>query len=92
MYSSLKIRIIFEVRVGHSVLHGDIITLRILLLSPGSVSPGQEYEDQGINYHQPGEHEELRGLLAEHLGLGHKDDDEVPESDREKPGGSYFPD
>ena len=80
MYSSLKIRIIFEVRVGHSVLHGDIITLRLLLLSPGSVSPGQEYEDDRDGRHHPGEHEELRGLLIEHPGLGHSYDYDLTES------------
>ena len=61
-----------------------------MVVPHGKVSPPrQENEDQGINQHQPGEHEELRGLLIEQLGLGHQDDDDVAKCDSEEPGGLH---
>ena len=58
----------------------------IILQSPWSEPPGQENEDHRVHQHQPGEHEELRGLFSEHLGLGHHDDDDLAEGDGEEPG------
>ena len=61
----------------------------IILQSPWSEPPGQENEDHRVHQHQPGEHEELRGLFSEHLGLGHHDDDDLAEGDGEEPGGLH---
>ena len=65
----------------------EISEIKNVLLHGKFSPPGQENENYCINQHQPGEHEELRGLLVEQLGFGDADDDDVAECDREEPGG-----
>ena len=55
----------------------------------GFVIVGQEDEQGHVHQHEAREHEELRGLFSEHLGLGHHDDDDLAEGDGEEPGGLH---